>query len=185
VVKKKTVSVQGARPPKLRQSRSARIKKKSKERPRPPPVGERKTQRKRIVLSNTNALEVQGLQKLGTGNMADAEQIGKVLVLDGPLLDQLRDAKAFKTTQNWNMFRTPSTLVRTETVEVGNDIRDVNESMKSEGAQTMHKLITGEKASGKSIHLLQAMSMAYLSKWVVINIPDCKSHSFHFNLGVC
>lgn len=185
VVKKKTVSVQGARPAKLRESRSARIKKKSKERPRPPPVGERRTQRKRIVLSNTNALEVQGLEKLSIENMADAKQIGKVLALDGPLLDQLRDTKAFKTTQNWNMFRTPSALVRTETVETGNDIQDVNDSVKSDEAQTMHKLITGEKASGKSIHLLQAMSMAYLSKWIVISIPDCECNSFHLNSTRC
>lgn len=117
--------------------------------------------------------------------MADAEQVGKVLVLDGPLLDQLRDAKAFKTTQNWNMFRTPSTLVRTETVEIGSDIQDVGESVKSGEAQTMHKLITGEKACGKSIHLLQSMSMAYLNKWIVINIPDCESNFSHLDLGVC
>lgn len=177
VVKKKTVNVPGARGPKLRESRSARIKKKTKERPKPPPIGQRKTERRRIVLSNTNALQVQGLETLKVDNMADAAKVGSVLALDGPVIDQLREAKAFKTTQNWNMFRAPSTLVRGETVEVGADIQDVNESVSSSAgtdAVTMRRLVVGEKASGKSIHLLQAMSLAYMNKWVVVNIPDCE-----------
>lgn len=172
VVKKKTTVVAGARPAKLRESRSARIKKKTRERPRPPPVGERKAQRKRIVLSNTNALEIQSLEKLSVENMTNAETVGSVLAIDGPVLDQLRDAKAFKTTQNWNMFRTPSTLMRNETVECAFDMEEVESDAGS--PRTLHKLIIGERASGKSIHLLQAMSMAYLKKWIVINVPDCK-----------
>jgi len=177
VVKKKATNVAGARAPKLRESRSARIKKKSKDRPKPPPVGQRRTERRRIVLSNTNALQVQGLETLKVDNMADAAKIGSVLALDGPVIDQLREAKAFKTTQNWNLFRAPSTLVRSETVEVGADIQDVNEGLGDTaglGAATMRRVVTGEKASGKSIHLLQAMSLGYLNKWVVVNVPDCE-----------
>jgi len=188
VVKKKTNNVAGARAPKLRESRSARIKKKSKDRPKPPPVGQRASERRRIVLSNTNALPIQGLETLKVENMADATKIGSVLALDGPLIDQLREAKAFKTTQNWNLFRAPSTLVRSETVEVGADIQRINDSLSDTaglGAATMRKVVVGEKASGKSIHLLQAMSLAYLNKWVVVNVPDCKKplrlRTFHAN----
>lgn len=168
VVKKKTVKVAGVNAPRLRESRSARINKKSKERPKPPPVGQRRTERRRIVLSNTNAIPLQNHDKLTTENMSDSGRIGQVLALDGPLLDQLREAKAFKTTQNWNLFRTPSTLFRQETAELGCDIEDVNEQK-----TTLERLIVGEKMSGKSVHLLQAMSMAYLNKWMVINVPDC------------
>ncbi|KAK5076874.1 hypothetical protein LTR64_005647 [Lithohypha guttulata] len=103
--------------------------------------------------------------------MSDSGRIGQVLALDGPLLDQLREAKAFKTTQNWNLFRTPSTLFRQETAELGCDIEDVNEQK-----TTLKRLIVGEKMSGKSVHLLQAMSMAYLNKWMVINVPDCQEY---------
>lgn len=169
VVKKKTVAVPGARNNKLRQSKSAKINKKKKERPKPPPIGQRKAERRRIVLSNTNAIPVQQHEKLTTDNVTDTARIGQVLSLDGPLLDQLREAKAFKTTQNWNLFRTPSTLFRQETSELGFDFEDINEKK-----VTIRRLVTGSKASGKSIHLLQAMSMAYLNKWIVLNVPDCK-----------
>lgn len=121
------------------------------------------------MLSNTNALPVSGLEVLSANNMADAGKIGQMLSLDGPLLDQLREAKAFKTTQNWGMFRTPSVLVRGEAVDLGADVQDV-----MEGKTTIRNLIVGEKASGKSVHLLHGMSLGYMNKFVVVNVPDCK-----------
>lgn len=159
---------------KFREARSAKIKKKTKDRPRPPPIGERKAQRKRIVLSNTNALEIAGLEDLNPTNMADTEKIGQVLGIQGDLLDNLRDAKAFKTTQNWNMFRRPATLVREETVSLGQHVRDVIDSQQNQGlgAKVARQVVSGERASGKSIHLLQAMSMAYMNGWIVINVPE-------------
>lgn len=169
MVKKAKTKVAGTRAPKLRESNSARIKKKEKERPKPPPVGQRKAERKRIVLSNTNALPITGLETLSKDNMADAGKVGQMLSLDGPLLDQLREAKAFKVTQNWSLFRTPSILMRDEAVELGADLQDI-----IEGKGTIRKLIVGDKASGKSVHLLQGMSLGYMNKFVVINIPDCK-----------
>lgn len=118
------------------------------------------------------------MDKLSTETMADESKTGHVLTLEGPLLDQLREAKAFKRTQNWNLFRNPSTLQRKESIQIGMDVNSVNESLKDgQTAKTYHRLIVGEKASGKSVHLLQAMSMAYLNKWIVINVPDGKLHS--------
>lgn len=168
VVAKKKVVAAGARAPKLRESRSARVNKNKKDRPRPPPVGQRRAERKRIVLSNTNALPVAGLEVLSKENMTDIGKVGQMLSLDGPVLDQLREAKAFKVTQNWSLFRTPSVLIRGEGVELGADLQKATEQK-----ATVRKLVVGEKASGKSVHLLHAMSMAYMNACVVVNIPDC------------
>lgn len=180
--------------PKARQSRSARIKKKAREKVRPPAVGQRKAERSRIVLSNTNALPIGDLEKLSTlvsciepeGTLKEGDEadkfaqswVGKMMTFDGPVLDQLREAKAFKTTQNWNLFRAPSTLVRAETADVVATMRYVKQSISGEeegGPATVQRLVVGGKHSGKSIHLLQAMALAYENKWVVVNIPDCKA----------
>ncbi len=65
------------------------------------------------------------MQDLDAGNMADEAQVGQILGLEGELLDRLRDVKAFKPTQNWNMFRKPGTLVRRESVELGRTVMDI------------------------------------------------------------
>ncbi len=99
--------------------------------------------------------------------MAEEKHIGHMMALDGELLDQLRDSRAFKTTQNWSLFRRPAVLIRDETVRIATDMAE------AEGAQKLVRhLITGEKASGKSILMLQAMSMAFMKGWIVLNIPE-------------
>lgn len=140
--------------------------------PKLPMIGERKALRKRIVLSNTNALEVQSMQDLNAKNMTDKTQIGRVLGLDGELVDQLRNVKAFKRTQNWNMFRKPGTLIRRESVELARTLQDVKASHAEEKPRTVRRIISGEKSTGKSLMLLQAISMAFLNDWVVINVPE-------------
>jgi small subunit ribosomal protein S29 len=157
--------------------RSSLTNKKSKKRavrkvPKLPMVGERKALRKRIVLSNTNALEVQGLQDLTVKNMVDELQIGRVLALNGELLDQLREVKAFKRTQNWKMFRKPGTLMRRESVELGRTFLDVKASNSEQKPRTVRRIIAGAQNTGKSLMLVQAMSMAFLNDWVVINVPE-------------
>jgi len=114
------------------------------------------------------------MEDLSTANMSDEEKIGQVLGLEGTLLDQLREAKAFKTMQDWNVFRRPATLFRRDTLEIGLQIQDINQSGGGNGLRpmTIRSIITGEKATGKSLLLLQAMSMAYLNNWIVINIPE-------------
>lgn len=154
---------------KHRTSNSSKLKKKARERPKLPPVGERRAQRRRIVLSNTNALEVDGLENWSKENMTDPEMTGKMMGLDGDLLDQLRDAKAFQRTQNWSLFRRPATLIRNETIVVGQDVDQVNTGA---DGKTIKHLVVGEKASGKSILVLQTMCMAYMNDWIVLNVPD-------------
>jgi small subunit ribosomal protein S29 len=107
-------------------------------------------------------------------NMMDEGRIGQVLGLQGALLDQLRDAKAFKPTQNWNLFRRPATLIRKETVAIGRSIQEVNNSLGAEGlgALTVQQIIAGKRSTGKSLLLLQAMSMAYMNNWIVLSVPE-------------
>jgi small subunit ribosomal protein S29 len=119
-------------------------------------------------------MDVQGLETLTNDNMLSTEKMGQMLALEGTLIDRLRDVKAFKTTQNWNMFRRPATLMRQESIELGNDF----EAIKSK-PKTIQRLITGDKNSGKSVHLLQAMSMAFMNNWVVINVPE--AHDYTIN----
>ncbi|KIX97859.1 uncharacterized protein Z520_06637 [Fonsecaea multimorphosa CBS 102226] len=155
-----------------RQSQSARLKKKSRERPKLPPVGERRAQRRRIILSNTNALPVSDVETWSKENMVDEKSVGHMMALDGGLLDQLRDSGAFKTTQNWGLFRRPATLIREETLRIAKDM----ESVKQEGdkKKVVKHLVIGEKASGKSILMLQAMGMAYMDHWIVLNVPEAQ-----------
>ncbi|EEH44912.2 uncharacterized protein PADG_08554 [Paracoccidioides brasiliensis Pb18] len=161
--------------PKFRESRSARIKKKVKrEKPRTPLPGERRALRERIVLSNTNALEVPDMQDMSVENMGNAEMRGHIVGLPMSLVDRLRGARSFKTTQGWNLFRRPGTLVRSETVELGKLINDIGESEGEMKGKTVKRIITGEKGVGKSIHLTQAMTMALLKDWVVVTVPEAQ-----------
>lgn len=160
--------------PKFREARGATIKKKKKERPRPPAPGERKTARTRIVLSNTNAMEVQGLESLTKDNMLKSEKMGEMLALDWTIIDRLREVKAFKSSQNWNMFRRPATLMRQESIQLGYEIDEI-----SKEPRTMQRIITGDKKAGKSVQLLQAMSMAFLNNWIVINVPEAQDYTIN------
>lgn len=134
-----------------------------------PNPGERRAFRKRIQLSNNGALAVPGLEALDAATMAAAENAGKVFALPDRVVDQLRSLEAFKTTQNWNLFRSPHVLVRKETVDL---ISRMQESVtKKESAKVV---LTGGRISGKSLTVLQAMSHALLNEWVVISIPEGK-----------
>ena len=136
---------------------------------RPPAVGERKAIRKRIVLSNTNALEVAGMQELGPETMFDMRLRGEVLGIPGAVVDQLRAVEAFRVTQGWSMFRRPAVLMRRESVEMGRLI----EKLSSEDlGSTERRVLTGERGNGKSMLLLQAMAMAFVKGWLVISIPE-------------
>jgi len=139
---------------------------------RPPAPGERKALRKRVVLSNTNALEVQGLQDFTAGNTTGTKSKlseGKVLGLGNDTVDALRALEAFKPTQGWSLFRRPATLVRKETVELARLLEGIKDGKKVE-----RRLLFGEKGSGKSVLVLQGMAMAYLKGWVVVHFPDAK-----------
>ena len=135
------------------------------DRSKAPAIGERRALRKRVVLSNTNALEVQGLRDVNTEDLLDERSKGQVLGIPGQLVDQLRAVEAFKVAQGWGMYRRPAMLMREETLEYA-------KMMEGVGKETVRRVIVGERGSGKTTMLLQAMTMAFLKGWVVINIPE-------------
>ena len=177
---KKKVSLTG--PPKkggktLKLTRSIRAKD-----TRPPAPGERKSIRKRIILSNTNALEVPGLRELSKENITDVAIKSRVMALPDELVDSLRAVEAFKVNQGWSFFRKPATLIREEAFEMSRLMDEIaakvpDERLEGSGGEdqrgkTIRRIIYGERAAGKSVLLLQSMSMAFLKGWVVINIPE-------------
>ncbi|KAH6847492.1 mitochondrial ribosomal death-associated protein 3-domain-containing protein [Chaetomium sp. MPI-CAGE-AT-0009] len=136
---------------------------------RTPLPGERKAYRKRITLSNDNAIPVPWLTDLGPADMTAAENTAKVLALPEEVQDQLRAGEAFKTTQCWGMFRKPAVLVRKETVDLANQMQSSADNRK-----TLRLVVTGDKVAGKSMMLLQAMAHAHLNNWIVINLPEAQ-----------
>ncbi|KAK0381397.1 hypothetical protein CLIM01_01258 [Colletotrichum limetticola] len=142
-------------------------KKRDNVRVKKPAPGERKAFRKRITLSNNNALAVEGLKEITNETLAAAESKGSVVGLPDKLVDQLRTLEAFKTTQNWGLFRRPHMLVREETVKLASRL---DAAVKEK--QTLRLALTGGKIAGKSMLLLQAMAHSLMNNWVVINIPE-------------
>ncbi|KAI0430219.1 mitochondrial ribosomal death-associated protein 3-domain-containing protein [Xylaria sp. FL1042] len=142
-------------------------KKRQADKTKPPLPGERKAFRKRIQLSNDNALAVPGLNVLSAENVVDSDSIGKVFGIPPEITDQLRACEAFKSSQNWNLFRSPHMLVRKETVDLAKQMTDAIGKK-----ETLRLVVTGNRGSGKSILGLQALATGFLNKWVVINIPE-------------
>ncbi|OLN87942.1 37S ribosomal protein S23, mitochondrial [Colletotrichum chlorophyti] len=134
-----------------------------------PAPGERKAFRKRITLSNQNALAVEGLENATQQTLASNESKGSVVGLPDKLVDQLRVLEAFKTTQCWGLFRRPHVLVRDETVKLA---KRLDGAVKER--QTLRMVLTGDKIAGKSMLLLQSMAHSLLNNWVVINIPEAQ-----------
>ncbi|QSZ35221.1 hypothetical protein DSL72_008089 [Monilinia vaccinii-corymbosi] len=134
---------------------------------KPPAVGERKALRKRIVLSNTNALEVEGLEDLGPQNIGNEGLVAKVVGLSGSTVDSLRASEAFKITQGWNLFRRPAILIREESLLCAKILEEAET-----GKKTERLVIDGGRVSGKSLMLLHAMASAFVKGWIVLNIAD-------------
>ncbi|KAK3697202.1 hypothetical protein LTR37_017603 [Vermiconidia calcicola] len=180
-----TTAYLSASPPKkkpaagARQGRTLRLSKNVRSSAaRPPAPGERKALRKRIVLSNTNAIEIEGLQDL-TGDklarheadtVALAQYRGQVLGLTNETVDALRALEAFKATQGWSLFRRPASLVRAETAELANDLANAEEESK----EVVRKVVYGPKRGGKSVLLLQAQAMAFVKGWLVFHFPEAQ-----------
>jgi small subunit ribosomal protein S29 len=131
--------------------------------------------RKRIVLSNTNALEVEGMRDLDAEMMegmvrvrGEGEEgvVGRVVGLEGKTVDSLRAVEAFKTTQGWGLFRRPGLLVREESVEVSRKL------VAGEKGELVRLVVDGERGTGKSLLLLHAMATAFVRGWIVLNIPE-------------
>ncbi|MCJ1441827.1 MAG: 37S ribosomal protein S23 mitochondrial [Stictis urceolatum] len=149
-------------------------KKKRADEPRAkrPDVGERKALRKRVVLSNPNAIEVQELTKLEENITINEDQKGQIISLPNELIDRLKALEAFEARQSWNMFRRPSTLVRDNTIELAKLFAQPPDS--EPHSNVSKRVIVGAKGSGKTVYLLQAMALAMTNNWTVIHIPEVR-----------
>jgi hypothetical protein len=138
---------------------------------KPPEPGERRALRKRIVLSNTNALAVSSAEALKTELVVRGPP--KIYTLPVEVIDQLRAVEAFKPKQGWAFFQTPAVLMRYE-ARVLRAVMDgiSTESSETEAKHTSRKVICGEKGAGKSVLLLQAMALAFQRGWIVVNLPE-------------
>lgn len=142
-------------------------KAKNVDRGKAPAPGERKAFRKRVLLSNDNALPVPGLEQLSAEAVLDGNKVGSMVALPNELVDQLRAVEAFKPTQTWGMFRQPSVLLRKESVELARKMVDA-----AGKGDTLKLVISGDRLVGKSMLLLQAISTAFLNNWVVFHVPE-------------
>ena len=138
--------------------------------------------RKRVVLSNTNALEVVGMKDFDAAMLekmlqAEFEEdgvrekiLGYVVGLEGKTVDALRAVEAFTPAQGWGLFRRPAMLVRDESVLLSRKIVQA-EKEKS----VLRLVIDGEKGTGKSLMLIHALATGVLRNWVVMNVPEGKN----------
>lgn len=148
-------------------------KKKRVQTGRPPAPGERKAARKRVVLTNANALEVQGLEDLSIANVVSPEALkgldGRVMGFNEDTIEALRALEGFKPTQGWSLFRRPASLIRRETVEMGEMIQ----AMRAKKG-VARVVLAGDKSSGKSVMQLQSMAMAHLQGCVMVHFHEAR-----------
>jgi small subunit ribosomal protein S29 len=126
--------------------------------------------RKRIILSNDNALEVSSLKDLSKANALEETNEGLVMGLPVDTVDALRAMEAFKTSQGWSLFRRPAVLMRKEAIQLAKLFKEAESSKK-----TLRRILSGERMSGKSTLLLQGLAMGHLREWFVINLPEGKN----------
>jgi small subunit ribosomal protein S29 len=137
-----------------------------------PAQGERKALRKRIVLSNNNALEVSSLKDLDKNNVFNEKNEGKVMGLPVDTVDALRAVDAFKPRQGWSLFRRPAVLMRKEAIQLAKLFKEVEDSPEGQQKKTIRRILSGDRMSGKSTLLLQGLTMGLLREWFVISLPE-------------
>ena len=136
-----------------------------------PAIGERKALRQRIVLSNTNAREVNDIDYFTPANAEYS--IGQFLRFQNDTVDGLRTLEAFRRSQGWGYFSRPACLIREETITMAEQLAKIDTAKAEQGeGNTTRGLIVGPQGSGKSVLLLQAQAIAWMKKWVVISFPN-------------
>ncbi|KAF8451519.1 mitochondrial ribosomal death-associated protein 3-domain-containing protein [Terfezia claveryi] len=173
LVKKKTTLPMSN--PKAKGSTTLKIKKKGPpvKVSKPAEVGVRRAERKRLVLANANALEVE-LPTLTAEIAKEDRADGAVFRFEGAMIDTLRTLEGFQLKQGWEFFHTPSTLVKGESVELGKLMAWVNGEDLARESRSGRRIITGPRGVGKSVLLTQAMAWAHQRNWVVLTIPNAQ-----------
>jgi len=156
-------------------------------------VGERKQIRDRIVLSSTNAPQLT-LPELTVVTSTHKPAVGSLFAFSNSDVDKLRILEAFRRGQDWKFFHRPSTVMRFESLILGEKMAriqgeevverpPIDYGVIREGDETVvvgevnkgtfHRMvICGPKGSGKSVLMLQAMAWALQREWVIISIPN-------------
>ncbi|KAF3926412.1 hypothetical protein AA313_de0205188 [Arthrobotrys entomopaga] len=99
-------------------------KKNTRPPPKKPEVGYRRALRKAIVLSNSNAPNLD-LPELTAELLSDTESIGKVFSINVEDLEKLRSLEAFQKRQMWQFFYRPTTFIRNESVGLARAMESV------------------------------------------------------------
>jgi small subunit ribosomal protein S29 len=189
---------------KVKGQKTLRIKKKPPPKTgKPPQPGERKAMRKRIVLSNTNALEVPSMRELDKGLVGEWEMGIKDSrgrpgegnwVLEGAMgmVGKEGEAKNGEGVIGQVVALQGETVDSLRAVEAfkttqgwglfrrpGLLIREESVMLSRKLIQAekgnLRLVIDGERGTGKSLLLLHAMATAFVRGWIVINIPEGKS----------
>ena len=131
--------------------------------------GERRLIRNRIILSNTNAPSVE-LANLTSNTLGSPVPHAQVYGFPDTAVDRLRSLEAFRRDQSWKFFNRPATVVRAESLLVGERMLAVEA-----GEPTTNRFILdGPGGAGKSVLLLQAMNWAVERGWLVITVPNAQ-----------
>ncbi|KAF8472788.1 mitochondrial ribosomal death-associated protein 3-domain-containing protein [Kalaharituber pfeilii] len=153
LVKKKTTVVA---PPKKGGSTLKLKRKRVVQTSRPAEHGLRRAQRKNLVLSNNNAINVP-LATFKAQTAVTTHDVGRVFSFEGQMVDTLKTLEGFQRKQGWEFFRTPSTLVREESIEIGRLIAWVNgekvpltPAAGREGVPIMENLVPTEEVEKKN-----------------------------------
>jgi small subunit ribosomal protein S29 len=191
---------------KVKGQKTLRIKKKPPPKTgKPPAPGERKAMRKRIVLSNTNALAVEGMREFDTGLVGEwergivREEEGHDMVLEGALGmvgKEEGEGKNGEEVIGQVVGLQGATVDSLRAVEAfkttqgwglfrrpGLLVREESvllsrKLIQAEEGEMLRLVIDGERGTGKSLLLLHAMATAFVRGWIVLNIPEGKFLSF-------
>ena len=63
-------------------------------------------------------------------------------------------------------------LMRKETIQLAELIREVEQAATQKSSKTIRNILVGERMNGKSTLVLQGLTMAFLRKWTIVNLPD-------------
>ena len=166
--------------PTSRQGRTLHLKKNVRvSNAKPPAPGERKAVRKRIVLSNTNALEVPGLQDLTADKLERHD--GKTVVLDGYRGTGAggRQSHSGRSESAGGVQAYSRMELVSETCELG-ERRDGEDGDRPsrmplvKAGRRSERSYSVRQVAVRACSLLQAQAMAYLKGWVVVHFPEAQ-----------
>ncbi|KAK6362885.1 37S ribosomal protein S23 mitochondrial [Orbilia blumenaviensis] len=115
---------QNTRKPVVNKPLNLKSKKKTVTTVKKPDIGYRRALRKAIVLSNSNAPNLE-LPELTTQIMTDTESVGKVFAINMEDLEKMRALETFQKRQGWQFFYRPTTFIRNESVGIARAMESV------------------------------------------------------------